>query len=375
MKRKNNGAWYWVMASLALILEACVCSCKASNVPPCQENGPYYGAWTLDSCPYLNNSPSVSPTTFYGNVGDAPCTPTVVPPTYAAGQKERTISYDCSPSTNEIAPITYTVSNVKYDPPLPTEFGSGDYPAFSSDVYVDVTSSDPSLCPSPGRVEISTVLWNIAPLPTSSTVSFNASSFAEFASAFSKIESVAPCVGDLAPSVDAEITKTIKPRYCDCLDGNSLSNEVKLEGAGTIDFGSVTCDVPFAGIPYVASVNLTVNASLSVSYAINATKPACEADTKLCGSISVTGEFGAGISGILGSRKIIYVSGTVQVSVTGSGELCVDTGTGAKSGHGEGCLGSVDLVGKVVLFSGWSHSYKAHLADGYCTTYFSFGNP
>lgn len=86
--------------------------------------------------------------------------PTVVKPAYSTGKKQRTVTFDCPPySKLETNDITYTVGTVQWDPTLPGTITN----TFSSTAYVNVTSSDTNLCPSPGRVDIGTVTWNLSP--------------------------------------------------------------------------------------------------------------------------------------------------------------------------------------------------------------------
>jgi hypothetical protein len=135
--------------------------------PPCNEGGPYYGSWSVVSCPAINNTPGADPTTICQKVNTAPSKPKLTPPTYTTGQKKRTLTYDCSGPTEQTQNITFTVGAVQWDPALPGTITV----AFSSTAYVNVTSSDPTLCPSPGRVNIATVTWNpVAQEMTSETV-------------------------------------------------------------------------------------------------------------------------------------------------------------------------------------------------------------
>lgn len=127
----------------------------------CVECGPYYGIWSVDWCPYVNNSPGIGLGGITQCPGDVPQWPTVTAPTYAVGQKERTKTWDCSPPTTDYAGITYSVGAVQWDPPLPATFTPANCPAFTSSPYVVVTSSDPTLCPSPGRVYFGAFTWDV----------------------------------------------------------------------------------------------------------------------------------------------------------------------------------------------------------------------
>ncbi|MCD6049808.1 MAG: hypothetical protein K0Q55_1211 [Verrucomicrobia bacterium] len=149
---------FLLMACLALSWAS---SLWAATNPegPCVEKGPYYGMWTANYCPSQTNTASISPTALCGEVGKAPTVPTVVPPIYQEGQKQRTVTYDC-PTTNapvEYGGISYTVGSVQWDPPLPSALTN----TFTSTAYVTVTSGDTN-CPSPGRVDIGSATWTVS---------------------------------------------------------------------------------------------------------------------------------------------------------------------------------------------------------------------
>jgi hypothetical protein len=128
----------------------------------CNECGPHTNEWTLDYCPSQTNATSVSPGSFCNKVGDAPTVPTVVVPIYQNGQKETHEDYDCNNAVYHYAGISYSVGSVQWDPPLPGAFASVHKPSFTSQAYVNVTSSDTNRCPNPGRVDIGDpVTWAV----------------------------------------------------------------------------------------------------------------------------------------------------------------------------------------------------------------------
>jgi len=118
-----------------------------------------YGSWSY-TCPSITNTPGINPTSLCAEKGKAPTVPTVTKPAYGPGQKTRTVTYACHPpeDTTETNSISYTVSGVLWDPPLPTTVTN----SFSSQAYVNVTSSDTNGCPSPGRVNIGTAYWTVS---------------------------------------------------------------------------------------------------------------------------------------------------------------------------------------------------------------------
>ncbi len=161
MKTQIIGQWrnvfFWpCLAGLLVLLTP---SHAVAETNYCTETGPHYGSWTLIACPSQNNTSSVSPTSLCGEKGKAPTVPSVTPPTYSNGQKQRSISYDC-PTTNptsETGSISYAVSGVLWDPPLPGALTN----SFCSTAYVNVTSTDSNLCAG-GRVNIGTACWTVS---------------------------------------------------------------------------------------------------------------------------------------------------------------------------------------------------------------------
>jgi len=81
-----------------------------------------------------------------------------VAPDYADGQKETHDDYDCGNSVYNYASISFSVGGVQWDPPLPGSLTN----SFTSTAYVNVTSSDPDLCESPGRVNIGSCTWCVS---------------------------------------------------------------------------------------------------------------------------------------------------------------------------------------------------------------------
>jgi hypothetical protein len=125
----------------------------------CTETGPHYGSWTVNFCPSQNNTSSVTPNSLCAEIGQPPTVPTVTPPTYGPGEKQRTISYDC-PTTNatsQTGSISYAVSGVFWDPPLPSIVTN----SFSSTAYVNVSSSDSNLCAG-GKITFGMATWTVS---------------------------------------------------------------------------------------------------------------------------------------------------------------------------------------------------------------------
>jgi hypothetical protein len=135
-------------------------NCGPQSNGSCVECGPYTNAWTLDYCPSQTNSSGVDPSVIYVGECESPTAPTnVVAPIYQDGQKETHTSYDCTNTTYQYAGISYTVDAVKWNPDT-TNWPTIVTNTFSATAYVNVTSSDTNMCPSPGRVNIGGCTWN-----------------------------------------------------------------------------------------------------------------------------------------------------------------------------------------------------------------------
>ncbi len=142
--------------------------CGTNSDGTCTECGPHTNAWTLDYCPSQTNTSSVSPSSYpCAEVGHIPM-PTVVAPIYQDGQKHTVTTYDCTNAVTTYGGISYTVGSVQWDP-SPIYLNTGG--SWTCTAYVNVTSSDPALCPSPGRVNIGTCTWDVAsPIVTTESV-------------------------------------------------------------------------------------------------------------------------------------------------------------------------------------------------------------
>jgi hypothetical protein len=280
--------------------------------PPCIETGPTYGEWEKDKCPELNNSPTVSPTTLYGNVGQEPCMPTtIIAPTFDAGSKHRVISYNCPcPSsapnacpTSETAPIKFDVSPVGWEDPLPSKWTSEG--SFVHTAYVDVTGGDP-LCPPPGRYPFGSVTWVVGgkwnDLGTLDVGAIK-SAIQTAINGVKAAATVAPCdVGDL--KLNGEIRLWRRSVYCSCYNSTTRM-ESKLDPSKvTLTLKEIECPVPTLCLPPLklgklgqAALGLYATFSADLSAEV---KPqvaiGCQSDT-LCGQVDGGIEAGFKVKG------------------------------------------------------------------------------
>jgi hypothetical protein len=268
--------------------------------------------------------------------------PKVVVPTYDDGQKETPTDYDCSDTTYTYAGISYTAGSLKWDPVLPTKFGVGNVPSFTSQAYVIVTSSDTANCSSPGRVDIgSAVTWTVADKTDRAKFSWSCNGNSLVA-AFNQTLNIFKqdpllCRVDQPPAMSGQITGTYHQECC-----NGTPTDVTVIGGGvSLDFGKDSCDFPLVGIPFLITGNVWVSDTLKVDITGDG-KIACDQLT-YCGKVKValtlTGT--AGISVIASSLLSIQVG--IQASAGGDGEVCFNV-NGFDHGKAHLCVNSVNAV-------------------------------
>jgi len=324
--------------------------------------------WELVFCPSVTNSPSVSPLLFCNAVGYAPSGPTVVPPIYEPGLKEKETDYDYCNPTYDYANITYTVGNVQWDPPLPGTFTSANLPSFSSQAYVNVTSSDTANCPSPGRVNVgSPVTWNVLNTNVTVYVKFNPSALETALDAVEDVTGEADLCKSKQISTNAEAEFEIDetPVCCDNIPG------LKIEVSGSLNWnlGSITCNFPYAGIPHIASVNLVLTAEASLDASISGETECGEG--QVCGSVGGTFTIGGGL-GVNVGDDFINVTLTIQCASTVTGQICCSN-TGSLSGSVTACSGVISLKGNISLFDGWEDiGLNIPLSSGVCLPTLNF---
>ena len=133
-------------------------NCGLQSDGSCVECGPHLQpGWYLDSYPTLNNTPSVSPADECA--GTLPSNLTL--PTYSSGSKHQNSTYDCSTEVDQTpGSITWTAGSVYWSAaPNPV---TDDY---TLTAYVDMTSSDPSLCAGPTKVTVGSCLFHVNNVP------------------------------------------------------------------------------------------------------------------------------------------------------------------------------------------------------------------
>lgn len=162
--------------------------------------------------------------------------------------------------------------------------------------------------------------------------------------------------GSLAMTLSTETT----PLCC--------GNKVTVSGGGSFRLGSIDCDFPFAGIPYVITANINLNASASIDISIDGTIE-CGDVNEVCGTVSGNGTAGGGVSVIVGSPRLLKAVLTIQGTITGNGQFCYKA-DGSHEGEAALC-GSASVNGSVILFGGIKQSVSVPLGEG-CTPSITF---
>lgn len=139
----------------------------------------------------------------------------------------------------------------------------------------------------------------------------------------------------------------------------SIKDAITASADGSADIFNFACDFPFWGIPYIASVNVTTNGSIGSRVSING-QSTCE-KPKFCGSVSPIVEIGGGLSGIVGTKKGIYASGTIQASFSGDATLCYNAGKGMCLTSNGSCI-NITAVGQIQTFELITKSFQAPIA-------------
>lgn len=312
------------------------------GVNPCIPHAPEYGDWILEYCPYVTNSPGLQPSALCGNVGDAPCLPTITPPIFAPGLKYRAVSDGCS-SWYEYANINYDVGGVNWDPPLPSEWEPSDaITGFQSEAYFNIISDD-TLCPS-HRENIGSATWNVVDPNDYAEQSIDVNLIASaIQDGYGKIAKV---INDISPSCEAgpvkieggPIVHKEASICCDCQAGTIKTKHELEVNAISLTVSEWECAVPSLSIPVKVTKNAKFIAGFFVfssgSGSVGASLEAdpCAETKKLCFNASLNAEFGLRLAAVVALYNICNVHAHVDGSVTGEVKYECCEGNGTVSG-------------------------------------------
>ncbi|MEM7309392.1 MAG: hypothetical protein AAF682_22105 [Planctomycetota bacterium] len=172
------------------------------------------------------------------------------------------------------------------------------------------------------------------------------------------VVSVTPC--SITPPGDLIFKVQVEQFQQCCADG--VKDFEKYSGQIGASLGGFSCSIPFAGVPGVASLNVTFGLSSDVSATVSA-KQTCD-DLDFCFDPKIGGKAFGGVSGTIGPDGVI---GTLKVvlevgDLTGTGMYCTSSGI-----SGQICIGKTEIVGSVVLLAGLVEtSVKVGVFDGFC---------
>jgi hypothetical protein len=142
-----------------------------------------------------------------------------------------------------------------------------------------------------------------------------------------------------------------------CCDGEITDLE-KYQGSVSVNLGSLTCDAPVFGVPYVASANATANMGMNVGFQVSG-QQTCE-DTDVCFTGNAVFNVGGGVSGTAAGGAI-RISLTLQSTNSAQAEYCAISGMNATV-----CLDKIDVVGAAEFPLGLTKSISYNLYDGGC---------
>ncbi len=161
---------------------------------------------------------------------------------------------------------------------------------------------------------------------------------------FIKSSEIIPCEPEF--SVSNNISAAVGMKCCN-------TNDVCTKANYKISFnpqacGSLECNFPFFGIPYLASVNVAISSSICSGVAATY-ETGCE-ETPLCFSMSPQASIGGGISGTVLSGAAFSASTQVVGSLSVPDlQICYGSADPPK-GTGNYCV-KLDVVGEVKLLS------------------------
>ncbi|MFN0058337.1 MAG: hypothetical protein ACKVX7_07750 [Planctomycetota bacterium] len=159
---------------------------------------------------------------------------------------------------------------------------------------------------------------------------------------------------DATFSVGVETTQQCCPA-----PGGGISIEMLDEWTFSVEvsLGSLECNIPVLGVPYVASLNIYIAESLAVA-AAGIIKETCEG-TDLCFEPTITATVAGGVSGTVGPGGVVgSLVVALQNSVTVSGEYCRDAGSSAEINL------TIEVIGTVELLSFITSSVSFELFEG-----------
>jgi hypothetical protein len=384
---KVNYKKIFLAGTLLQILFLAASSTKAES--PCVQEITY-GAWVKDSCPSVDNSPSVYPVSYACAEQDDIPMPTVNKPTFSGGKKHRDISYKCPcppatppmadpcPATEE-GTITYTVGDVVWDPD-PKTFKLGVLESekdFTSDCYVEVNTSDADLCPEgspslPFWVKVGTCSWHVV----GNTFKHGSElDFAYILDPMTEIMKVAKTGCTIDPGAATKLSLEVETTKKCCSTG--VGEKVKTTGTLALSAHG-KCQTPNFPVPWLptATVSFFIEATLSGNVSVQNVKE-CDQSGDFCIIPSASFTVNGGITANLIDPSVFSATGSISGGVTILGSYCKKDGVWTLTGNPTHsspkdtygklyCVNDIVLSGTVTLVSMFNHTSSAVLRGGDC---------
>ncbi|MFZ4400899.1 MAG: hypothetical protein ACOYO1_12760 [Bacteroidales bacterium] len=147
-----------------------------------------------------------------------------------------------------------------------------------------------------------------------------------------------------------------------CPKAGCIKDMYAYNGTYNYDLG-YQCDFPFYGIPYVASLNFRIMASVGASLSLGNVKTTCDG-VDICYNIGVTGSIGGGLSGTILGGKLIDASLMLVGTITPDPlEYC--TPSGLTKSVGNVCV-KADIVGTITTLSFITKSVTVNVISQRC---------
>ncbi len=167
-----------------------------------------------------------------------------------------------------------------------------------------------------------------------------------------------PCGPTGGPSANVQFATG---KLC-CPEAGCIKDMYAYNGTYNYDLG-YQCDFPFYGIPYIASLNFRINASVGAILSLGNIKTTCEG-VDVCYSLGVTASVGGGVSGtILGGKLFdasLMIVGTI---IPDPVEYCIPSGKTKMVGNI--CV-KADIVGTVTTLSFFTTAVNVNLISQRC---------
>jgi hypothetical protein len=167
-----------------------------------------------------------------------------------------------------------------------------------------------------------------------------------------------PCGATGGPSANVQFATG---KLC-CPKAGCIKDMYAYNGTYNYDLG-YQCDFPFYGIPYVASLNFRIAASVGAALSLGNIKTTCDG-VDVCYNLGITASISGGVSGTIAGGKLLDASLMLVGTITPDPiEYCMPSGATK-------CLGNVcvkaDIVGTVTTLSFITKSVSVNLISQRC---------